>query len=121
MEKKKQMRFTLLKQGFGDILGFINTFGSPVVGAVEGYGDGNVIGAIAGTFNNLDVQNIAEFYADTKGQGRTSGENYSDLKRRNDRDVKRLTAENEGLMILKQSYQNEIDKLKNEMRKTLEE
>jgi hypothetical protein len=117
----KGMEINLTKQGFEDILSFVNIIGTPTIGALNGYKKGSVPGAIIGAYNNIDVKNVAEFFAGLKSETRLSKDDYKILKTTNKIEISRLKQENESLMVLKRSYQNEIDSLEREMRMVLEE
>jgi hypothetical protein len=116
-----KMRIDLMYQSFQDTLDIVNTFGNSVIGAVKGYSQGYVLGALTGALDNLDAQSVSEFYIDMKSEGRLQSIDFEILKVQNKTEINRLISENKGLVALQQSYQNEINEIAREMERELNE
>jgi hypothetical protein len=116
-----EMGIARIQQSSEDALNILNTFGSPAICAVEGYANGNIIGALAGDLNNLDPRSISELYISLTDEGRIQSNDLEMLGMKNNPEINRLMAENRGLAALQQSYQNEMDTINEETERVLNE
>jgi hypothetical protein len=116
-----KMRIDLMKQSFEDALNIVNTFGNSVIGAAEGYAKGHIPGALVGALNNLDARSVSEFYMDMTGEERSLSSDFEILSEKNTAEINMLKSKNKGLMALRQSYQDEINAITEEMKRVLDE
>ena len=111
VKQKIQIDFYLVQTG-EDVLTIADIFGESIVAASsQPYPEAMLFEFL----NNIDVQALAEAFADFDSSERLSLIHVKLIESICDSSVKELDSTNKGLNALLQSYQEQIDRLKEEM------